>query len=431
MVNVKTTLRVLLLTLIMAIVVSGCKIPFLEKGNDSSAVEIYPAMAELPVGETLLLQIRSASASIENMDLKWHSSDDQIAEVSEDGRVTAITEGEAFVEAFPAGDESRKGSCRIVVKEDGPILLFSVDDLGNSEQNSTSGSRSDSGSPNLPGGGSSQRESEPPDTPEDPQGEAGQGETGQGETDEQIPIEQDSGVNTPAEKIPTIGEFIWTIRIKGTIEEDMGESMKAVYKLNLNAKKEGGKNCRGAYKGQATLEAKVDTGDLTKKVLEGAGDVLKKFEINVGFKYEATGFTFDVINYNPYDFSDFGYGSPGNPSNAVDIAPLVPDDGGGITIAPLVPKDGTHSERPPIVSLVPKSGMACGFIKGQASGTFGASTQDINDIGINMDKAIGDSGIMSYRMSITPVGRIEFQVLDIKTNQSFKGQLSRKPMYPD
>ena len=67
----------------------------------------------------------------------------------------------------------------------------------------------------------------------------------------------------------------------------------------------------------------------------------------------------------------------------------------------------------------------------EGSGSFGASSLDIEDIGIDMDKDIGSSGIMVYKMSITPVGRIELQVPDIKSSQRFKGQLSRKPVYPD
>lgn len=422
--KIKTFFKVLLIV-VLVIAVCGCTSPITIGRKTSDAINVYPAMVELPVGETLILQILTGSGNEENMDVEWNSSDEQIATVSEDGRVTAIAAGEAFVDASAAGDERRKSSCRIVVKEDGPILLFSVDDLGNGEQNSTSGSQTDSGSPNLPGGGSSQGESETPDTPGESQGETGsgdetgpgeseQGETGPSEVDEQIPMEQESGGSIPDGGIPKTNQYIWTIRVNDTIEEDVGDSMKVIYKLNLNAKKEGGKNCRGAYRGRATFEIKVDTGDLTEGILENA-EVLKKFDINVGVKYSADDVSFDVINYNPSDFYRYGSGS-----NNVEIVPLVPDS----NVAP-------PQERSPVVSLVPMSGMACDYMEVEGSGSFGASSLDIEDIGIDMDKDIGSSGIMIYKMSITPVGRIELQVPDIKSSQRFKGQLSRKPVYPD
>ena len=426
---VKTAIRVSLLTLVMAVIACGCPSSISVADRAPATIKIYPAMAELPAGETLLLKVNMASGSTEDMSVEWKSSDDRIASVSENGYVTAIAEGEAIVEVSLVNDKRQKGACRIVVKENGPILLFSVDEK--EDENNTSSSTSGSHTQNPPGIGAPQgepEEPEPPDTPDD-----FQGETEQGGMEEEIPVEHDPELDIPVEHDPRLDEYIWTIRINDTLEKDIGNSglpLKLVYKLQLNAVKKGGKTPMGVYEGNATLEMKVDTGKLSKEILEKSEGLLSKFLVNIGGDFSADSLSMQVDPYNHKDFSNFDKGSADDSGDTITIAPLVPKDGGssgGPEIVELKPREDAGSG-PEIVPLVPKFGMALGYALFEGSGAFGASTLDISGVGVDLDEQMGSSVALTYKLSIGSAGKIDFKITELGINDSFSGRISRKPM---
>ncbi len=387
--RVNTAIRVLLLMLCLAVVACGCELQL--PGTDKDKIMIYPAMVEMPAGETLLLRIKNAPDGNEDMDISWRSSDNQIASVSENGYVTAISGGEAIVEAVPNANKGHNGTCRIVVKEDGPILLFPVDKEDEDED--------DTQTSNPPGIGAPQGEPEqpePPDTPDD-----SQGESEQGNPDDEIPVEHDPELDIPVEENPKIDEFIWTIRINDTIEKDVGDfeiPMKAIYKLKLNVTKEGGKTSKGVYKGDATIEVKIDASELSEKVIDKSENTIIKFLINIGGTYTAENLTIIVEAYDGGKYANYGR-----------------DPGSG----------------PGIVPLVPKSGMACGYTLFEGSGNFGVSTLDIVGIGINNDASgLGSQEFSIYKMGIGSAGEVNFDLMELQVNKSFKGRISKKPIIP-
>lgn len=414
--KVKTAIRVSLLMLVLVLVACGCSNPTDITGKTQATIKIYPVMVELPIGETLLLKIQTASDGREDMDVEWVSSDYQIASVSEDGYVTAIAEGETVVEASLVKNKKQKSTCRVVVVEDGPILLFSVDEkeFENNGSNSTSESQGGSQTQSPPGIGTPQGDTvppEPPDTPDDSQSEGEQEGT---ETD--IPVEHNPEIDIPVEHDPRIDEFIWTIRVNDTVEKeikDLGVPLKIIYKLKLNAVKKGGKTSKGTYKGTATLEMKIDDSELSKEIMEKSEGTIIKFLLNIGGTYNADNLSIQVESYNNKEYLDFGKRSANNPGDT-------------ITIVPLVPKD----TNPEIVQLVPIFSMALGEVSFEGSGVFGASSLDIAGIGIDMDEQLGSSVASPYKMSILRGGRIHFQILNSGINGIFSGRLSKQPIVP-
>ena len=429
--TVKKAIKVSLLVLVMAAIACGCSNSISIADKTPATIKIYPAMAELPAGETLLLKVNTASSSTEDMSVEWKSSDDRIASVSENGCVTAIAEGEAVMEAFLVNDKRQKSTCRIVVKEDGPILLFSIDEK--EDENNASNGASGSHTQNPPGIGAPQGEPEqlePPDIPDD-----SQGETEQGGMEEEIPVEHDPELDIPVEHDPRLDEYIWAIRINDTLEQDIGDSglpLKLVYKLQLNVVKKGGKTSEGIYEGNATLEMKVDTGKLSKEILEKSEGLLSKFMVNVGGNFSADSLSMKVGPYKHKDFSNFDKGSGDGSGDTITIAPLVPKDGGssgGPEIVELKPREDAGSG-PEIVPLVPKFGMALGYALFEGSGAFGISTMDISGVGIDSDEQMGSSVALTYKLSIGSAGKIDLKIAGLGINSSFSGRISKKPMVP-
>lgn len=413
--KVKTAIRVLLLMLVLALVACGCPNPTDITGKTQTTIKIYPAMVELPVGEALLLKVQTESGGAEDMDVEWNSSDYQIASVSEEGYITAIAEGEAVVEASLVKNKEQKSTCRVVVVEDGPILLFSVDEkeFENNGSNSTSSSEGSSQTQNPPGIGTPQDDTKPPEPPDTPDDSQGEGE--QEGTEAEIPVEHDPEIDIPVEHDPRIDEFIWTIRVNDTVEKeikDLGAPLKLIYKLKLNAVKKGGKTSKGVYKGTATLEMKIDTSELSKEIMEKSEGTITKFLLNLGGTYNASNLSIQVEPYNNKEYLDFDKRSANKPGDTITIVPLVPED--------------SHE----IVQLVSIFGMALGEVSFEGSGLFGASTQDIAGIGIDMDKQLSFSGPLPYKMSILRGGRIHFWILNSGINDLFSGRLSKQPIVP-
>ena len=124
--KIMTFFKVLLIV-VLVIAVCGCTSPITIGRKTSDAINVYPAMVELPVGETLMLQILTGSGSEENMDVEWNSSDEQIATVSEDGRVTAIAAGEAlWTYLLPVMKDGKSPAGSVSKRRMGPYCYFQL-----------------------------------------------------------------------------------------------------------------------------------------------------------------------------------------------------------------------------------------------------------------------------------------------------------------
>lgn len=425
----KTTIKTILIILLSAFLLCGCSV---NKGSEEKAetmFSIYPVVAEIPVGGTLLLQIQEPSWNAQLANLEWSSSNKQVAEVSSGGNVTAKAEGEAIIEAN-TGDSGEKSTCRVVVKKDGPILLFSVDENQSNTSDSQEEGQSSGQSHLSPGGGSSQGESEPPDTPDNPGDSVSDSQDGA--TEDSIPVEYDPQLDIPVEHDPKVDECIWTIRIKDTIEEDVGDSelpMKIIYTLELNAVKKGGKTSKGTYTGTAKLEGKVDTSQLSEKIIGLSEGILTKLTMNIGGTYNADSLTMEVEQYNQNKFTDYGKGSS-NKWDPIDLDSLEPGSGvdsEGPEIVDLKPAEG--GEEHEVAPLVPRFGMALGFTLFEGTGSFGASSLDVEDIGINYDdQSTSLAQAVTYKLSIGSAGKVHIRLLELGLEDTFDGRISRKPM---
>ncbi len=81
-----------------------------------AAITLTPSETTLNPGGTLLLEAAIAPADAENKQLKWSSSNVQVASV-ENGLVTAISEGSATIMAESQDGSNVSGSCGIMVKK--------------------------------------------------------------------------------------------------------------------------------------------------------------------------------------------------------------------------------------------------------------------------------------------------------------------------
>ena len=422
--------------LAVMLILTGCGSSGVSEGGPAYSLQVYPALVELPVGEAIRLQVSTQSGNANSSEVEWSSSDSQIAQISADGRVEAKAEGRAVIEAQLAGDKGKKGACHVVVVPEGPILLFDTTDIDDMPGGQSGGENDGEGTmiPGLPGGGGSGQEVPPPD--DNPGGEGEGKPEAEGGDGENIPVEHDPEIDIPVEHDPTIDEFIWTIRINDTITEELEDPdmpMKVKYKLKLNAVKKGGKTSKGLYKGTASLEFKVDASEATQEVIDKAEGALVNFSVNVGGSYTADSLSMEVVPYNHMELTDFGSGPAGG-SEGPKIVPLVPQQ--GPKIVPLVPQQGPEivplkprPERPEIVSLVPKYGMAYGYELFEGTGAYDISVSDARGLSLGEANQIGIPMAMTYKLSIGSAGKVELQLMELKTGRAFKGWLSKKPTY--
>lgn|GEM_PF-2679743 len=419
----KKVIKFIQAALAVMLILTGCGSANVSGGEPVYSLQVYPALVELPVGEAIKLQVSTQSGSANSGEVEWSSSDSQIAQISADGRVEAKAEGRAVVEAQLVDDKSKKGACNVVVVPEGPILLFDTTDIDDMPGGQSSDGNDGEGTmiPGLPGGGGSEQEPPPPD---DNSGGEGEPEA-EGQDGENIPVEHDPEIDIPVEHDPTIDEFMWTIRINDIITEELNDPdmpMKIKYKLKLNAVKKGGKTSKGLYKGTASLEFKVDASEATRKVMDKAEGTLLAFSVNVGGTYNVDSLSMEVVPYNHMELTDFGSGPAGG-SEGPEIVPLVPQE--GPEIVPLKPRP----ERPPIVSLVPKYGMAYGYEVFEGTGEYDISALDARGLSLGDANQIGIPMAVTYKLSIGSAGKVELQLMELKTGRAFKGWLSKKPTY--
>lgn len=102
-----------------------------------TGVTVEPGALDLKVGESATLNEKVSPDNATNKSVKWSSDDDIIAEVDDNGKVTAKKAGSTKI-WVTTNDGSKKASCSVTVKEDNPGGSITIADF------------SDAQSPNLP-----------------------------------------------------------------------------------------------------------------------------------------------------------------------------------------------------------------------------------------------------------------------------------------
>ena len=87
-----------------------------------TGVSLDKASAELKINESLELKATISPSNSTNKEVTWTSSDEKVAKVDENGKVTAITAGKATITVITK-DGDFKASCEVTVKnEEAPII---------------------------------------------------------------------------------------------------------------------------------------------------------------------------------------------------------------------------------------------------------------------------------------------------------------------
>ena len=79
------------------------------------SVNVTPSTAALVVGDTTTLKAEVLPADATDPTITWTSSDDKVASVDENGKVTAVAEGKATITAASNADSAIFGSCEVTV----------------------------------------------------------------------------------------------------------------------------------------------------------------------------------------------------------------------------------------------------------------------------------------------------------------------------
>ena len=87
-----------------------------------SSITLNETTKTLNVGDTLQLTATVAPDDATNKSVTWSSSDSSVAEVAQDGEVTAVAAGNATITATAADGSGKTATCVITVNAPGPVL---------------------------------------------------------------------------------------------------------------------------------------------------------------------------------------------------------------------------------------------------------------------------------------------------------------------
>ena len=93
-----------------------CEVTVSIKEIKPTGITVDQKTASLYTGETVRLAATVAPDDATDKTVKWSSSDDRVAEVSEDGTVKGLTAGKAVITA-ETGDGSHKATCEVTVTQ--------------------------------------------------------------------------------------------------------------------------------------------------------------------------------------------------------------------------------------------------------------------------------------------------------------------------
>ncbi len=260
-------LAILLITLLACPIAGGAAQPGGDDGAQSGqGIFLYPGHVELAEGASLKLYAYTmpddpAAAFV------WESSESRIVEVGQDGTITAKAPGEAVITVTLQQAPEQKAACTVSVKEEGPTLLYNktpseppvVPPDGPEGPSGGDGADDDDA-----GDDSSQPEAEEQDTPQD--------------GSEDIPIEYDESI--PVEVVPTIDEFVWTIKIDYTYDWQSTQGslvMHVLNRLQLTGVKHGGKTPFGEYQFKGGIQVDYPEGDIDAYIAPEGGSAKSQF----------------------------------------------------------------------------------------------------------------------------------------------------------
>ena len=73
--------------------------------------------------------------------------------------------------------------------------------------------------------------------------------------------------------------------------------------------------------------------------------------------------------------------------------------------------------------------MAYGYELFEGTGAYDISVSDARGLSLGEANQIGIPMAMTYKLSIGSAGKVELQLMELKTGRAFKGWLSKKPTY--
>lgn len=94
--------------------------------TDVESIELNRSSLGLPVGDTYHLVATIAPDDATDQSITWESSDDEVATVSDNGLVTAISEGTAEITAIANGGTNVSDTCHVTVSNDIPSSTYTL-----------------------------------------------------------------------------------------------------------------------------------------------------------------------------------------------------------------------------------------------------------------------------------------------------------------
>lgn len=108
-------------------ITASCTITVTQKTVLVTKVSLSKTTAELVVGETLTLTATVSPSDATNKNVTWSSSNTSVASVDNNGRVTALSTGEAIITVKADGGDNVTNRCTIVVKSGDSIGIDDYD----------------------------------------------------------------------------------------------------------------------------------------------------------------------------------------------------------------------------------------------------------------------------------------------------------------
>lgn len=307
----------------------------------AETLSLYPAAANLPVGRELKLK---ANLSPAGATAEWSSSDEAVATVDSDGKVTAKAPGECTV---TVASGSKSAACAVLVEEDGRTVIFATKPVKGDGENP----------PQPPEGGGSEPPIElPPDV-------------------------------TDVDQIPKSDEFIWTLEFDETFSTFVtNEDMPLIVDVSIQfvAEKQGGKTAIGTYNGTFGGDADLDKEHFIKMMNENP-------------EIKASGGKLTDYTENDEGLQDVPI--------TVDVTML--DDAAlhEVTVGHIPEKDRTITQQLPIPisDLFPGSMMALSDVSGMVT-ISGTMTMEVMGRSMTLPFGSSETGTQPYTICIYPSG---------------------------
>lgn len=265
--KIRKRLGILLLALLLCPFAGGTAQPVEGGGSPTDpGIHLYPGHAELAQGASLKLYAYTLPED-PNAAFLWESSDPAVAGVDQGGRIMAQAPGEAAITVSLGQAPGQKAVCTVSVREEGMTLLY----------NNTPAEPPPL-PPEGPGGPVGDGDSQEEGGAEEGPSEEAQGQEGSQEEGGDIPVEY--GEPIPVEIIPSIDEFIWTIKIDDTYDWQStqgGMVMHVLNRLQFTGVKHGGKTPFGEYQCKGGVQADYPEAEIDAYIAPSGGSAKSQF----------------------------------------------------------------------------------------------------------------------------------------------------------